>query len=396
MREINSNIKTAYITEISTERAPMSSTRKTALFAGVLYILTFVSIPTLALYKSIHGPNYILGYGPDTSVIIGGILEIIVALAGIGTAVVLYPELRKQNEGVAMGLVGSRILESCTIFVGVMFLLTVVTLRQTAAGTGALIIGRTLVTMYDRMFLIGQSLMPAVNDILLGFLLYQSRLVPRGLSLIGLIGGPILIAGDICVLSGIIGQHDSSTGLFALPVAVFEFAVGIYLIVKGFKSTVVREEIPDEIVQFGRDKKNNKVRIKMIKLISQKQAINIMIALLTSLLVFHTLVLTGVIPYCIVWAGKIRTAADLRNLEVISILVNAFAILILLLKAAYIQNKIPVKLINTIIWLLAGLFSLNTIGNLFAESEFELYVFTPLTFISAILCLLIVIDKKQK
>ena len=76
----------------------INSNRKTAMAAGVLYLITFVSIPTLALYRSVHGPNYILGPGPDTSVIIGGILEIIVALAGIGTAVALYPILKKQNE----------------------------------------------------------------------------------------------------------------------------------------------------------------------------------------------------------------------------------------------------------------------------------------------------------
>ena len=253
MKNNNSNIKTVNVTRVSTEHTPMSSTRKIALVAGVLYIITFVSIPTLALYSSIHGPNYILGHGPDTSVIIGSILEILVAFAGIGTAVVLYPVLRKQNEGVAMGLVGSRILESCTIFVGVMFLLAVVTLRQTTAGAGALVTSRTLVIMYDRMFLIGQSFMPAVNDILLGFLLYHSRLVPRSLSLIGIIGGPLLIVGDICVLFGLIGQRDTMTGLFAVPVAIFEFALGIYLIAKGFKSTPIEDESQDELIQFGRD-----------------------------------------------------------------------------------------------------------------------------------------------
>ncbi len=165
----------------------------------------------------------------------------------------MYPVLKKQNEGVALGLVSSRVLEAGTIFAGVMFLLTVVTLRQTSAGSGALVTSRTLVTMYDRMFLIGQSFMPGVTDLLLGFLLYQSRLVPRGLSLIGLIGGPLLIAGDICVLFGLIGQHDPSTALFAVPVAVFEFSLGIYLIVKGFNSTPTEDENPDEIIQFGRD-----------------------------------------------------------------------------------------------------------------------------------------------
>lgn len=213
----------------------LDSTRKTSVVAGILYLLTFVSIPTLSLYGSVHDPNYILGPGSDNAVIIGGILEIIVALTSIGTAVVLYPILKKQNEGAALGLVGARVLEAGTIFAGVMFLLTVVTLRQAGAGSEALVISHTLVTMYDRMFLIGQSLMPAINDLLLGFLLYQSRLVPRGLALIGIIGGPILLAGDLLVLFGFIGQRDSSTGLFALLVALFEFSLGIYLLVKGFK-----------------------------------------------------------------------------------------------------------------------------------------------------------------
>ena len=112
------------------------------------------------------------------------------ALAGIGTAVALFPVLKRQNEGVALGFVGSRVLEAGTIFAGVACLLTVVTLRQAGAGADALVTGHALVAMYDRMFLLGQSFMPAVNALLLGSLLYQSRLVPRVLPLIGLIGAP--------------------------------------------------------------------------------------------------------------------------------------------------------------------------------------------------------------
>ena len=93
----------------------MTPLRKTALVAGLLYLLTFVSIPTLALYGSVHDPNYILGPGPDTAVLVGGVLEVIVALAGIGTAAALYPVLKRQNEGAALGLVGSRVLEAAGI-----------------------------------------------------------------------------------------------------------------------------------------------------------------------------------------------------------------------------------------------------------------------------------------
>jgi hypothetical protein len=216
-----------------------ASSRKIAITAGILYLLTFVSIPTLTLYSKVKGANYIIGAGPDTAAIIGGILEIIVALAGIGTAVVLFPILKKQNEGFALGLVASRVLEASTMFVGVAFLLSIVDLRRDGAGSEALVTSHTLVFLYDRIFLLGQSFMPAVNDLLLGFLLYQSRLVPRVLSRIGIVGGVILIAGYLAVMSGLIEQDAPLRGLFALLVALFEFSLGVWLVVKGFNSSAI-------------------------------------------------------------------------------------------------------------------------------------------------------------
>ncbi len=227
------------ITDTSTQRAHMSPLRKTSLIAGILYLLTFVSVPTLALYGSIHNPNYLLGVDTDTPAIIGGILEIIVALAGISTAVALYPVLRKQNESLALGLVAARILESGTIFVGVAFLLSVVTLKQAGAGADSLATSHALVAFYDRIFLLGQSFMPAICDLLLGFLLYRSKLVPRSLSLIGIIGAPVLLAGYLAVMFGLIGQHAPLAGLSAVLVALFEFSLGIYLVVKGFKPSPI-------------------------------------------------------------------------------------------------------------------------------------------------------------
>lgn len=217
----------------------MASSRKISLAAGILYLLTFVSVPTLALYGQVKAANYITGAGPDTAAMLGGILEIIVALAGIGTAIVLFPVLKKQSEGLSLGLVASRTLEASTIFLGVAFLLSVVTLRQAGAGADALVNGRTLVTLYDRIFLLGQSFMPAINDLILGFLLYKSRLVPRALSLIGLVGGPVLIAGYLAVLFGLIAQRAPLAALSALPVFVFEFSLGIWLIVKGFNPSAI-------------------------------------------------------------------------------------------------------------------------------------------------------------
>jgi hypothetical protein len=225
----------AIVTNVSLEKQPINAMRKTALVAGIVYLLTFVSIPTIALYTSIHSPNYIIGSGSDNKVVIGCILEIIVALAGIGTAISLYPVLKKQNESLALGLVASRILEAGTMFLGVAFLLSVVTLKQAGVNVNALVTGQAMVTLYDRIFLLGQSFMPALNDFLLGVLFYQSRLVPRILAWIGMIGAIPLILGYLAIMFGLIGQHSPLAGLAALLVAVFEFSLGIYLVVKGFR-----------------------------------------------------------------------------------------------------------------------------------------------------------------
>jgi Domain of unknown function (DUF4386) len=224
-----------------TERAPMSSLRKTALVAGVFYLLTFVSIPTLGLYGSVRGPNYILGPGPDTPVILGAILEMIVALAGIGTAVTLYPVVKRQNEGVALGFFGSRVLEAATIYAGIVSLLSIVTLRQAGAGAGALVTGQALAAQYSWTFFFGQSFFAMVNAVLLGSLLYRSRLVPRVLPMLGFIGAALLLASWIATVFGLLGPGQVSplAALAALPIALWEFSLGIYLVVKGFKSSSI-------------------------------------------------------------------------------------------------------------------------------------------------------------
>lgn len=217
----------------------MAMSRKYSLAAGVLYLLTFVSIPTLSLYGAVHDPNFIVGAGPDTPVLIGAILEIIVALANIGTAVALFPVVKRQNEGVALGFVGSRALESATIFVGVVCLLSVVTLRQAGVGADLVPAGRALVAMYDRTFMIGQSFMPAVNAVLLGSLMYRSRLVPRLLPLLGLIGVPLLLAAQGAILFGLTTRLSPVVGILTLPIALWEFSLGIWLTVKGFNASAL-------------------------------------------------------------------------------------------------------------------------------------------------------------
>ena len=223
----------------ATRPLPTTSLRKTALIAGLLYLLTFVSIPTLALYGSVHDPNYIIGPGSNSPVLVGGVLEVIVALAGIGTAVVLYPVLKRQNEPAALGLVGSRVLEAAGILAGVACLLTIVSLREAGAGPDALVTGQTLAILYDRINLLSQSLMPAVNDLLLGYLLYKSRLVPRVLPVLAFIGAPLLLVSDAAVLFGVVERVSALPAIATLPVALFEFSLGVYLTVKGFRPSPI-------------------------------------------------------------------------------------------------------------------------------------------------------------
>ena len=177
---------------------PMSSTRKTALVAGIFYLITFISIPTLALYGPMKNHrDWILSSGSHTGVAVGALLEVIVALAGIGTAVTLYPVVKRQNEGLALGFAAARVLEAGMIFTGVISLLSLVTLRQdlgAAAGANAAALvttGASHVAVYNWTFLLGQTLMPAFNALLLGTLMYRSRLVPRIIPVLGLIGSPV-------------------------------------------------------------------------------------------------------------------------------------------------------------------------------------------------------------
>ena len=217
----------------------MSPLRKTAFAAGALYLLSFVSIPTLFLYNPLRASNYIVGHGSNTGIIVGAILEMIVALAGMGTAVALFPVVKRRNEGVALGFVGSRTLEGAGILAGVACVLSLVTLQQSAVGTSGLATGHALITMYDRIFLLSGSFFPALNALLIGSLLYQSRLVPRWLPLLGFTGAALLVASDAAVLFGLIGQRAPAAVLLAIPIAVWEFSLGVYLVVKGFRPSAI-------------------------------------------------------------------------------------------------------------------------------------------------------------
>ena len=228
------------------KRVPMTSLRKTALVAGVFYLITFISIPTLALYGPVKNHrDWILSSGSHTGILVGGFLEVIVAFAGIGTAVTLYPVIKRQNEGVALGFAAARVLEAAMIFTGVISLLSLVTLRQagaTGANAAALVTtGASHVAVYNWTFLLGQSLMPAINALLLGSIMYRSRLVPRIIPVLGLIGAPLLICTVIATLFG--GFKLGSPELAALPVAAWELSLGVWLVVKGLRPSPITAEM---------------------------------------------------------------------------------------------------------------------------------------------------------
>ena len=231
-------------TDAATRPAP-DPMRRTSRAAGILYLLTFVSVPTLAVYGPVRGQaDFVLGAGSDTGVRWAALSEVVVALAGIGTAVVLFPVAKRVSEIAAVGFVTARVVEGALILVGVVSVLTLLTLRQDVAGTagadpGTLVTaGHTLVATYDWTFLLSQSLMPVFNALCLGFVMYRSGLVPRILPTLGLIGAPLLLAADIAIFFGVF-ERTGPIALAALPIAAWELSLGIYLTVKGFRPSAV-------------------------------------------------------------------------------------------------------------------------------------------------------------
>jgi len=235
------NVRTSRPSKFSTD-----PTRKTSLVAGIFYLITFISIPTLALYGTVKtDQNWVVGSSGSTGVLWGALLEVIVGLAGIGTAVTLYPVVKRQNEGLALGFVAIRTLEAAMIFTGVLSLLALVHLQQglgatAGADTNSLVTtGVTLIAAYKGTFLLGQTLMPCMSALLLGTLMYRSRLVPRGIPLMGLIGAPFLIASTIAVFFGVIEPISTWSALATLPIALWELSLGLYLAFKGFKPSPI-------------------------------------------------------------------------------------------------------------------------------------------------------------
>ena len=223
--------------------------QKIARVTGVLFVITFITSipPALFLYGPLlDDPRYILGGGAaDNGLAFGALLELILIIANIGTTVVLYPVVKRVSEILALGFVTARVMESVFIAVGILSVLSMVTLRQeAAAGADAnslLAVGKSLVAIHDWTFLLGPGFVVGIgNGLILGYLMYRSGLVPRGMAILGLIAGPVLLARFVGILFGVIEPTSVLGSIMVVPEFVWELGVlGIWLIVKGFNASAV-------------------------------------------------------------------------------------------------------------------------------------------------------------
>ena len=221
----------------------MQAAQRSARITGVLFLITFVtSIAALALFQPVldDPAGYIAGGGADSRIYLAVLLELLLIVANIGTAVVPFPILRRQDESLALGYVTARIMECVFILVGILAVLAVVTLR-TDAGADAASLGKyaeSLAAIKDWTFLLGPGFVVGIgNGLILGYLMYKSALVPRGMAMLGLIGGPLIILSGIGVLLDLFEAGGPVQAIATIPEFLWELSLGIYLTFKGFRTS---------------------------------------------------------------------------------------------------------------------------------------------------------------
>lgn len=239
---------TAKIRAAMTRGAEMHSPTTIGRWTGILFIITFItSIPALLLYGPVlNDVDYIVNGDADNRIILGAFLEVFLIIANIGTALVPFSILKRQNESLALGYVAARIVECAFIAVGILSVLSIVTLRQDLAGaSGAeadslVNIGRSLVAIKDWTFLLGPGFVVGVgNGLMLGYLMYRSGLVPRRMAMLGLVGGPLVCAAGIAVMFGVFEAGSAWQFIATIPEIAWEGSLGIWLAVKGFKASAI-------------------------------------------------------------------------------------------------------------------------------------------------------------
>ncbi|PRY69121.1 uncharacterized protein DUF4386 [Glaciihabitans tibetensis] len=219
----------------------MDPTRKTAIIIGVLFLLTEVgAIVGRLLYRPVLGnPAFVLESDPATSVYVGVLFEVVLIIAVVGTAVAAYPVLKRQNEALALAYVAARILEAAIVAVGTLSLLTVLMLRQQPGGSNDAAretVAGALLALQDGTLLFGPGFALGVGSLLLASLMYGSRLVPRPLALLGLVGGAAITLSTVAVIFGLYGQFSTTGLLAALPVFAWELGLALWLIIRGFSA----------------------------------------------------------------------------------------------------------------------------------------------------------------
>lgn len=227
-------------------RAPTPAEQRTARIMGAWFLGTFVfSIPAFFFYNPLlDHAGYVVGAGHDTRVGVGALLEVCLAISGIATAVVIFPIVKRVNESTALGYIASRTVESILILIGVLGLMTIVALRQDAgsgAGDGALVgDARALLALHDQTSLLGPQFCAGLgNGILLGILMWRSRLLPRPMVMFGLVGGPLALIAGSGVLLGAWGIHSGLPVAMTAPEAIWELSLSVWLLARGFRPSPV-------------------------------------------------------------------------------------------------------------------------------------------------------------
>ena len=217
----------------------MSADQKRARWFGVLYLITFAtSIPALVLYEPAlrHPVGFVAGGGNVNKIYLGALLELLLIVANIGTAVVIVPIMRRQFEELSIGYVTARIVECTFILVGIVCMLGIATLQQEAAGASEGTVAYTLAALKDWTFLLGPGWVVGLgNGLILGYMMYRTRLVPRAATWLGLVGGPLIIISGTVVMFG--GDHGAGSfqGLATIPEGLWELFLGVYCTIWGFR-----------------------------------------------------------------------------------------------------------------------------------------------------------------
>lgn len=226
----------------------MKANRDISIITGVLYIVAAVTaIIGFALYQPIlNDTEYIIkDTVNDTQVIWGAFNELILVFSIIGISIMMFPIINKENENIAIGYVCFRLLEAILITIGIISLLSILTLHQEFVKTlspnasSFLTIGKLLVSVHNWTFLLGPKLALGPSTLLMSYFLYDSKLVPRFISVLGFVGGSLILICALLVMFGVFNQVSVWGAILAIPVFVYEMSLAVRLIVKGFNSSEV-------------------------------------------------------------------------------------------------------------------------------------------------------------